>query len=270
MARPPLALLAAAAFGLLLAGCAGDGPGTPAPQPAAAPPAPAPLAGLVLDGCVGWSAFEVVPAPLHPGTRPAGWAAPSPGVDASVALLGLACQRMAIGPFERGPVRVLFESHTNAEVPAACAADRDGFVALSVLASVWVEDAEVAAHLAQVYGMPAREGVFSGSGQAWSWGPPGAPASTVQVMDEAAAPQPSHAADRFFWANGTGLGALELRHDATRPAVPHAAAGEMAPPMLLAQVAGGRFAGPAGWVTRDTAAGSFRAYRDTLCQEAAA
>ncbi|MEA3190544.1 MAG: hypothetical protein QOD77_1126 [Thermoplasmata archaeon] len=263
-------LVAILALATLAAGCLapGGGPSAAPTAPPEGPARPAPVPGLVLGDCVGWHAFATVPAPLHPGVRPDGWAPPA-GADASVALLGLRCGRLALGPFERGPVWLLFESHTNAVVPAACADDREGATDLSVLASVWVDDAEVAGWLAAVHGMPAAAAVFTDAGQAWSWGPAGAAPSELQVLDGSAAPRDAEHGERFFWANGTGLGQLELRHERTGPTVPLAAAGRMAPPMLLAQVADGRFAGPASWFPQDEASGAFQAYRDTLCLEAA-
>src|SRR5688572_20294684 len=123
----------------VLAGCLhpGDAPGEAEPSPAQMP-----ADALVLAGCHGWTAYRtyVAPGPAGPGgDLPPGWEAATAGSPFSVSIDAFRCDRVHIGPFERGPLRLLFESHSNAEFPAACASGLQGTTNLWVLHQVLVD-----------------------------------------------------------------------------------------------------------------------------------
>src|SRR5688572_2758547 len=106
MADRTLAVLVAVhAAAALLAGCAQPGaPDGSAPGPA--PTTEGPLA-LVLDGCVAWQAPMLFPGNTGPGEPPRGWAPAGPGtLHTGVGMSGFLCDRVSVGPFERGPVGI--------------------------------------------------------------------------------------------------------------------------------------------------------------------
>ncbi|MCA1818550.1 MAG: hypothetical protein LC620_00600, partial [Halobacteriales archaeon] len=101
----------------VLAGCAA--PPAPAGPPAAPTPAPA---RLELSDCSGWDLSSPVPflGPTAPGEAPPGWE-PDALAPSGVRVGAYCCHRLAVGPLER-PVRLLFDAHDHATIPATCKA----------------------------------------------------------------------------------------------------------------------------------------------------
>jgi hypothetical protein len=231
----------------------------------------APVPGrLALSDCSGWSAGEAVPAAATPGSRPAGWAAsqaPIPGLR----LEAFRCARVSVGPFERGPVHLLLDTHGNAEPPQACA---QGATRAAVLALLWLDDAPIAAYLNATFGVPAQAGPTTSVEETtagatlhdWSWGPPGAAPSRLQVPD-AGEPSPLPTTrERYFWPRGAGVAALELDVGGAASAATLPATGQLRPPMLMAQVAGGTYAGVSDTLAEGHADGRFLRYADAACE----
>jgi hypothetical protein len=205
-----------------------------------------------------------------PGARPDGWPAAAGRAYTSVLVWALRCQRVSIGPFERGPVHLAFDAHDNARAPASCGGAPDQ-VAL-VLGTFWTDDADLAAYLRDAYAVPAfvspvREASTDLAGARWtewSWGPDGAPSSLgLSWATQPASDTPGHL--QAFWPAGAGVGRLDLDWSATAPNMPQPVRGAMRPPMLAAD-----FAGIGSWYDGYEASGTLARFRDPGCKEAAA
>jgi hypothetical protein len=243
-------------------------------QPPAAPPAPVGAPGhLSLTGCSGWHAsIGPLPPALVPGAAPAGWEPPPENLP-HVRLDGFECERLGLGPFERGPVHLVVDSHTRATFPAACYPS--DFAVTGLVGTLWVDDDGLARYLAETYGLPARrasvlpesDGTGSAQAHAWTW-------TDAEGRSTATVPSgvPSQVANRpslLLWPAGDGIGSLSLTfQDRTVPVGPElAVSGTAQPPALLSALPGGAFAGQGYWSDGFSAEGTFKAYRDTMCTQ---
>src|SRR5436190_19001678 len=122
-------------LGVILAGCTGDSPHSlesssttwsatnsttmeshPVPQLNVTQPS-----GFELNGCEGIFATNYVEANYVDAQPPIGWG-PASSPIVSVTLEAQVCDRIATGPFERGPISIVYEFHRNGEVPPKCQA----------------------------------------------------------------------------------------------------------------------------------------------------
>ncbi|MFO1535470.1 MAG: hypothetical protein ABR586_07385 [Thermoplasmatota archaeon] len=248
----------------VLAGCAA--PPAPAGPPAAPTPAPA---RLELSDCSGWDLSSPVPflGPTAPGEAPPGWE-PDALAPSGVRVGAYGCHRLAVGPLER-PVRLLFDAHDHATIPATCKAPANDPAEAFVLHGLWSDDAEAARYLNATFGLPARPTPIAEQAQGlgaagrlhtWSWGDPQA-RSTLSVAD-VGDPWSFSRHVRLFWPHGDGVGMLDLAYTYLDPSrLWRPAQGTLQPPMLLA----GAFAGPVAWQPSFAVAGSFTLYQDRAC-----
>jgi hypothetical protein len=262
------ALAGLCALAAALAGCSGAAPAGPAAQPPAGDGD-----ALALTDCVGFTLDVLLPGPAARGERPPGWAPPrTPSTH--VAVDGLRCQRVSLGPLERGPVHLVLESHTNAQPPAACLDGLPGAARRAVLATALADDDGLVAAL-RARGVPASFAEVSEDGvggdapaqaHSWSWrnGTAAASdASSVTVPGDAAT-QPEDGLQRLFWTAGGGLGRLDLSVTRLGAIGPRVGTGSFQPPMLLGGVSA---AGPAAWSPQEDVAGAFVRYLDPSCAE---
>lgn len=154
------------------------------------------------------------------------------------------CNRISWGPFERGPIRLLFELHDRLNPPGNCTNHdgTDGFISLWILNSLWIDDEELANYLKVTYDLPTifaqmsvKDDLQSGIGtQVWSWNEPGKPSSqvTYYVANSVNATDVPYT-DRMYWYNETTLSYVNLRIVANVDQVnPGITPGTMQPPML--------------------------------------
>jgi hypothetical protein len=250
---------------LLLAGCA-EAPGAPGAPTAEGTTADAAFA---WSGCDGAGAILYGPAALYPSSAPAGWGpGATPVVDLRISLLE--CARVSWGPFERGPVLIAQEWRDDFRAPAACAGR--GSELRFILESIWFSDPHLAGHAAGL-GMPAGAAEFTrtldGARHGWAWGPPGHEPSRATFAEAPASRQRvDEFARRLLWADGAGVGALDLRTTSlSDQADPYLAAGALRPPTLYGRAhAVPDFASaPAGLVLGLEAAGVLTRYGDSAC-----
>lgn len=231
---------------------------------------------LRLTGCASWSAnVATVDGLGGPSPRPEGWgSSTTPGF--TYQLSGWRCEWASVGPFERGPIHLLFDGHSNADVPLDCTKDNVGTTSLLVLSSIWTEDAELAAWLAQTYGLPVYVSEFGDvdNGSApllvheWSWGV-GRETSRIAVIDDGTHLGTSRLAERFFWQPSEGgISWLEISTDGKKSQGDRMAYGEAKPPMLLASRPNeGTFvADSADWYSTADADARIRRYSDMNCE----
>ncbi|MHB1260084.1 MAG: hypothetical protein ACYC2H_00060 [Thermoplasmatota archaeon] len=223
---------------------------TGAPSSTTVSPPPPPLQNetrplIAWNHCRGFAStvfFYANVVDLDDGQTPPGWE-PTLTQDDRYLLAVNTCERVSIGPYERGPVSFFLELHTAVNPPEACNQFEAGFDDMSILLGMWVSDQEVAAHLAQTYQMPVRYGQVSvtetptadGMTYQWTVSSDGGESNLVVYRpggDEDLSPR----INRLVWHNGTGVTFWDY-HD--EPVIPYATAppttGTIAPPMKYAQ-----------------------------------
>lgn len=263
--------LLAAAPALLLAGLL-SGCLAPANHGAQAAPAAA-AAGdgaLVLTDCSALQAFTHYPGHGAPGARPTDWPeAPAGRSTTEVGVRALRCQRVSLGPFERGPVRLALDWDNNAQAPAACGGEAGSTA--NVLATLWTDNGELAAFLRDRFAAPAFESpaeesamdLGAGHWTRWSWGPDSGRAWLAVLTDSVGGP--AHDGFRAYWPAGDAVGRIDLNWTATGSTLPRPAQGSMPPPMLA-----GDFTGLGDWLDGFEASGRLTLFRDAGCKEVAA
>jgi hypothetical protein len=231
---------------------------------------------LVLSDCTAWVAPALFPGNTSPGKPPHGWnPAPTASTTTGVGMNGYHCNRISIGPYERGPVNGLIDSHNNADFPANCTMPDNP--SLGIISSFWIDDATIGAYLNHTYNLPVYITKFQEVNDTsapiavhtWTWALAGQPASKVSVYDDQTSTKLPPAPERLFWSRNGGIEALDFTYDREGPAGVLGnrwATGTLAPPMLLASVAGGQYAGLGEWYPTTHASGAFTHYTDTQCQ----
>lgn len=147
---------------VLLAGCVGpvDPPATSIHTTAAsstsasvftetAPPTMPPVpdradpAGLVpeLSDCWGLETAMEFPGHSNPGEPPADWG-PHRGFGSDLLMMFYECNRMSWGGYERGPVRMMWETHSNFGVQPKC--DNEDRTTIDVLSALFIDDLHLA------------------------------------------------------------------------------------------------------------------------------
>ena len=248
----------------VLAGCLGH-PAAPLPAALASP------AGMILSHCAALvAATNAYPAALAAGPVPQGWD-PDPTEPASAVFMhGYECQRVHLGPLERGPVRLVWDAHETATIPPQCQAPK---VPDAVLNALLTDDAGVAQQL-RAEGLPAQEGSIAATSRpaaggmtehAWTWSVRGQPASRVTVdQQDGGAAEPWSM--RLFWARpGGGVGRMDLNGTREGPLAALFGQGPMAAPMVLAHAPPQFFAGPTTAYAALDATATFQLFADGKC-----
>lgn len=176
---------------------------------------------MELTGCEGGGVNLNAPKAIMPGSAPEGWQTnpdtnnPFPLNAAHVELFQ--CDRISWGPFERGPLYIMTETHVNFTAPESCRQNRT-FIDTVILESIWFSDAEVAAFANATFAMKAYfadfNSTFSPVGDVrhwtWTWALPGGQTSEISYYDSGqqinATENPVH---REYWDNGPGVSYLE-------------------------------------------------------------
>jgi hypothetical protein len=233
-------------------------------------------AGIFLDDCKdGITNGGLFPAQAFPqATPPTGWSPQSPPLI-QVELQILSCQRISVGPFERGPVHLLFETHDNFSPPDSCAkaAGGDYYSALA-LTQFWIDDAEIAGYLRTKFGLPAQEATFNQSStvvngegrQHWDFGLKG---GGVSSLDNNVGPADLSWAPtfRFFYASADHEDFFDLAYDEHYSQQGLVSFGTIVPPLMFAGNAVGAWAATGGVTASGTYAGTFHQFRDMNCMD---
>ena len=205
--------------------------------------------------------------------RPAGW---GPGNNPLTALdyFLYHCQRVSVGPFERGPVVFMLEAHTDGEPPAACQQGHPN--GNFIVNRLWINDADVAAYLKSTFGLPA-ENAAMGFQQTttgvlvenhWTFGVPGQQASDLTtrrvLSNDSYAPQQT----RYFWHDSRVNGTSYMDVDETwhySQGDPQVVNGTIHDPLLYGKV-GSFLSRGIQFVDTDVSAQVIQ-FRDTQCKE---
>lgn len=239
-----------------------------------APPPLAPPNELILSDCVGWTAFRNYITPTSPGNPLEGWDPAPPGSFDPVSLRGFRCARIAVGSYERGPIHIITDAHSNSSFPDTCADEQKGLTGLRVLEHFIVSDLEIADYLAVNYGMPTLVATFQETEQdlaasalhTFSWSIGSEPPSSITVLDDKQNGHLPTVFDRYFWRQGPGVALLEIETDQDGAVANLIANGTVQPPHLLAQDTQGVFVGQGDWRTNLESHGLFTLYQDLSCE----
>lgn len=258
--------LAVLLLGFLLAGCADPASVAEPPSETQAPPQR-----FLLSQCTSFVGEHY----LFPGPSqaPQGWEPRDPLKPGWVFVSGYECNRIHLGPYERGPVRIVWDGHTNADFPPACVEGMKHPTARLLLNVILVDDAEIAAYLSDAYGLPTFHSPIGIAGQSanaprqltWTWG--NGTKSQLNFVDDGTAGEGPRD-ERLFWEKDGGIAALDLAHDGKGSAVADRFGyGQMGSPMLLADVAGGVFSGTVRHSFGIETEANVRFYRDLGCED---
>lgn len=254
-------LLVAAWLALLLAGCLHASPGqhqasasstssarTPEPSTSTAP-SPNPTVSfqgnLSLTDCQGIRVRFVWPANLAPtgDEVPPGWEAGG-GTTSNYHVMLAHCGRVAVGPFERGPIDFLLEIHDRVNPPDPCLNYNGDTYSALVMHSIWFNDQEVADYAKTQLAMPAHFGAFTFNSTdapdfsvfKWTWQEPNGPISELTYSRADGPTGHSTPVDRVFWRDGKAASFMDWQMDDTQPlANSDTAVGWLRSPMLYAQ-----------------------------------
>lgn len=227
---------------------------------------------LQLSACQGMQAFRDLPEPLWPGPLPPGW---EDDGRVTVYFEILECQRIAVGPFERGPVFIMRELHLFPLTPSKCT--QGDYDDLSIVEAYWVSDAEVAAHLNQTYAMPAayadfrRDQTSAGPllNTTWTFGLPGLTPSWLRVVNATELPEATiFPYERMAWINQyKGITYLNQERAYSHDSNP-GATGKIRPPLPYTTTGQEDFATDRGGpIWKADSSGTFSQFRDLSCDE---
>jgi hypothetical protein len=231
---------------------------------------------MVLTQCTGFYAIaQPAPKAISPGAAPPGWEPTNPTDPfTAVNVGGVECNRLRIGPLERGPVRFVWAGHGNADIPDSCGrTNRTALTTPHVLNVFVINDRDIAGYLKEQYGMPAIYGsvdvAAQGAGslvqRTWSWTPEGQGKSELTLVDDGTL-EPYDDADRFWWPHGDGIAQLDF--DYTRNGVTitdRPAYGTMVAPSLPPPP-DGNFLGTAIYFSSLSGEGKVTFFSDRLCE----
>lgn len=195
---------------------------------------------ILLSGCVDGAARFDVPEGLLETPVPPGWEGRN-GLPTTVSVLALFCEHLSLGEFERGPVRLVLETHGKFNAPENCR--RGDYSFLNILTRILVDDAEVAEALQSELGIPTSvaqigqepQGSPTAQSVRFAWTVAGQGESWMRIERTASELQEVERVYRLVWPAGERLGFIDLKLDAVQTQFePTATVGSFASPMLIA------------------------------------
>jgi hypothetical protein len=113
---------------------------------------------LQLNDCFGLDTGHYAVSSLEGAKPPPQWGeGPTPITE--VYIMAFNCERIAIGPFERGPVQFLIEVHGNREAPENCTTG--DYTSSEVITQVWSNDLQIVEYFSTKLGLPAALGFMN-------------------------------------------------------------------------------------------------------------
>ena len=218
-------LLAAATCSVLLGGCVEPESAGSSLAPSGIPNSFATASTeprtVAFEECHGMGTLFAYPRDSGPGQPPGNWSK-TKSWRSEIMMLFYECNEVSWGPFQRGPIRFIWETHTNLNAPENC---RTGeYTHVAALHALWVDDAELATYLNDTYGMPTRYATIAAHDNRtggiqraqWRWGIQGNPESSIQFSQAIVTPGPVDHSDRLVWFQGdTTLWVLTLNQTLT-------------------------------------------------------
>ncbi len=226
-------------------------------------------------GCSGGNTGFIWPESTGPGDTPPGWEGQADGAFGStVGIFLVECERLSWGPFERGPIRMVWELHDRFRAPAKCS--EGNYTLMWVLASMWFDDKDVAKYVGETYGAPTQYSPIDvryanasiRHEATWTWGLEGHPASSLAFAQFDSPPNGVRIVDEIAWAHNTTVTLLTLdtiSHNVQGQQV--LAPGEMHYPMLYAQTGQTDYLGTADYWDSVELSATIRQFGDLQCEQ---
>jgi hypothetical protein len=264
-----------------LAGCSQGPSDDPNGQGSSPPDLPFPNADgnvtvpLAFNQCTSISAtipFYQNLVDLDDGQTPPGWTMDTVDDDRYF-VLAAQCQKVFVGPFERGPVSIMFEAHGGITPPDACAKFNAGYDDAKILLSLWIDDEMVGQYLQETYHLPITVADFSvastplGDMEAneWTWSA-GDQQSTLAGIHSGGQVGISEFLDRLVWHDETTLYFLDLSEERELSFTPApTASGLFSAPMKFAQGSVRPFTGAASVSKMGDLHGPIHQFKDFQC-----
>lgn len=178
---------------------------------------------------------------------------------------------------------MVYEQHDFIGPPLTCRPSENetanGTIITVELASLWVNDTELAAFLKQTYpGMPVHYSAITTKTEAiapgilahtWSWGLGPHNRSSLTALDDQQQSPDAPLRDRLFWHNETGVAFMDLETRANTPKLTDRIAnGTFYPPMLWGYIQPD-YVSSGEWQTEVSMTGSIRVFKDHECKQPA-
>ena len=234
------------------------------------------IGNLEFDGCRGSSTAFNYPPLIDPGEYPKAWGERDfINVGSGYFFELFKCERIHVGPFERGPIHYMMESHDKMPFPPSrCRENATGN--LYIMHNFLIDDQELADYLANELGMPAHFGELDvmetpnpvGLDMTWRWTFPGGQTSTISTSAQGGMIGPiTDTNDQTFWFNDTVLGVFDQTAvlnvqllSAQQPAF-----GILYPPMLYAENGMTPYAARGGIFEGGSISRPLKLFSDHLC-----
>lgn len=188
------------------------------------------------------------------------------------------CERVSVGPFERGPVNLFYETHNNRRVPGPCAEGE--YANTGVLQTIWLDDAEIADYLRTVYLMPAQFASISltkvDAGMTidflWTVELPGSESSELvyRHIPDNDYGQREYPSFRYFWASAPDAVSYMDTKTETHTVgeeEPTVVEGTLKPPLLYTNLGMERFVAYGGGGIDGYVHGEIHLFKDTQCSD---
>ena len=250
---------------LLLAGCA-------TPPAAEIPEQATPEKRWNWTDCFGFDGVTYYPFETGPGDAPPGWEfnLQSGRIASDVSLFAFKCDRISMGDFERGPISMIWETHSKFTPPEAC--EKGQWALMSVVSLVIVNDQEVAAYLLE-RGVPAvvsdilveQTTAASLQRQIWSWDLPGG-RSTIEAATAGPHSDTLPFVHRWVWWDNQKLtmADFEMADSVARAPIP-LLTGSLSDDMLYSRDAPNQFAATGDYNSKITMTEKSKFVGDASC-----
>lgn len=227
---------------------------------------------VAFNRCQGFHTSFDYPPGMAPANPPGNWRASV--TTTAVYLTFLECDRVSWGPYERGPIRMIWEKHNNFQPPSTC--QEGAWDLYEALASLWVSDQDLARYLNATYGMTTHYTEITSTTTSngvllhmnWTWALPGQTSSSLSVNDAQEFVGPAPEIIRIAWSSDSRLFVLDYAEtDQLSAPLTDLAFGVLQPPMLYTKAGTRQYAGDATMSQAIQVSASIQGFSDYLCKQ---
>lgn len=228
----------------------------------------------MFEGCSEFSASKEYLHGENPAPRIQEWPESSRPTS-GIAYLVYECDAINWGPFVRGPVRFVTESHSAFLPPDPCWPGNGS--TLTYMTYIGFDDPEIAEYAATEFGLPAHhititrsdDDLTVGKQITWQWGPNSSLSELTFVEQELSQREEVRNNERFFWEVDDLPAAWDLRLEGEmRLGATSVAYGTIEEPMIVGSTDDNRIANIAGIGLDAQLTGSITFFQDWECTPA--
>lgn len=186
------------------------------------------------------------------------------------------CERISWGPFERGPVHMLWELHSNVDAPDPCYVGE--WNSFRVLQALWIDDAEIAAYVNSTYGAVTKVAQFQDMDERtstsqeveWTWSVDGQPKSTIRYTQGNSTAYVAPIMERILWTSGNSVWMFNFMQERMfTNTQTYLTPGELHPPMLWSETGATTYVGRGVAYVSATLSASILKFSDLACTKPA-